>query len=202
MAASGDFVERPCEDTHVAEAKELAEKRLKSAEYKRDRRLNDDARADKIYVGYIGDFTFEAWATSKGVGEMNYDGRNIAVGYQDDWDFNSPKKLRLDVKTQDMKAYYPRPDYRCEVTDDQYQAQKRNKTLDVYVFAKLVQDANSCKVVLVGWLTAEDFAANAKHLQAGDVLGEYQGKKEFVKYPLHNVTIAQLQPMSKLAPLL
>ncbi len=154
-------------------------------EYKRDVRLNEAERIEKIAVGYIGEFALLHIANICKV-PLVYLGRKLQEG-PDKGDFESLNGKIVDVKTQEVK-YAPQADWRCEVTGGQ-----KNRLADVYVFAKLFTTAHKKTIYLVGWMEKTAFFEQAVHRQPGTLL-----KNKPVHYDKWDLPISSLNTMQTL----
>ncbi len=159
-----------------------AKKRIET-EYKRDIRLDENERIEKIAIGYLGEFAFKEWCTLNSL-EVVYLGEE--VGFKpDNGDFISVSNVVIDVKTQEV-AYMPQDDWRCEVTSEQI-----NRPSDIYVFSKLFSKEN--RLYVVGWITKNNFKEKAQYREPGTLL---KGKP--VHYPKYDVTIDELNELGTL----
>lgn len=183
MANSSDFLEMAIPEAWRRRAASMASKRLTS-EYKRDSRLNDHERLNKIVIGYLGEFAFAQYCHENLIPSV-YLGRDVN-NTPDEGDFKLCGNIIVDVKTQENQ-YLPKEDWRCEVTDEQL---RRLPDSSLYVFAKLYKQNI---IYIVGWVSKEKFLQNAKFRKKGDIL---VGKP--VHYPKWDMTIAELDPMYEL----
>ena len=123
---SGSYIVE-CDSEMWDKAIEMAKERIKT-EYKRDIRLSESERIEKIAIGYVGEFIFKKWCEEENI-KGEYLGEKIA-GSPDQGDFLI-KNIIIDVKTQEI-FYNPQDDWRCEVTSDQIK-----RPIEIYVFSKL-----------------------------------------------------------------
>ena len=172
----------------IKKANLLAHQRIKSA-YKRDKRLNVSERIEKISIGYLGEFGFNKLCIDLNL-NIKYLG-DIVTNSPDDGDFicNSNGKT-IDVKTQEV-FYWPKDDWRCEVTDEQL-----IRDIDFYFFTKLYTPKikqEKKQLILLGGLAKNEFKSKAKFRPAGTIL---KGKK--VHYPKWDVLISELKDIKEL----
>jgi len=128
MASFVNAFKWACSAESWAEANRRAEIRIKT-EYKRDIRLDDKQRIEKIAIGYIGEFAFKEWCRQNEI-EIEYLGEEIG-NTPDHGDFSGCNNQVIDVKTQEV-FYIPQDDWRCEVTQEQIP-----RSADIYVFSKM-----------------------------------------------------------------
>ncbi|SEA06913.1 hypothetical protein SAMN05444145_101452 [Alistipes timonensis JC136] len=189
MASFVNAFKWACSAESWAEANRRAEIRIKT-EYKRDIRLDDKQRIEKIAIGYIGEFAFKEWCRQNEI-EIEYLGEEIG-NTPDHGDFSGCNNQVIDVKTQEV-FYIPQDDWRCEVTQEQIP-----RPADIYVFSKMHTTNNGKRTLyIVGWMTKIEFMQNAQFHAKGTIL-----KNRPVHYPKWDVTIAQLQELSSLVPVL
>lgn len=167
-------------------AMKMAQKRIATA-YKRDARLNEEERIEKIAIGYVGEFAFIEYCKSQNI-TIIYLGQDVS-NVPDDGDFLAPDSQKtIDVKTQEI-FYLPKEDWRCEVTSDQIK-----RPIDVYVFAKMyTSKISEKKNITVGWLSKAQFLEIAELRPAGSYFGERK-----VHYSKYDVLISQLNNLQDL----
>lgn len=173
-----------CDSSCWIKANELAKIRIKS-EYKRNNRLNIEERIEKIAIGYVGEFAFQAWYKKNDL-KIKYLG-NVIGHEPDNGDFKGENNNVIDVKTQEV-FYIPRDDWRCEVTSEQI-----NRPINIYVFAKMFTKDSERTLFIYGWLEHSEFLKKSIYRPAGTIL---KGRK--VHYPKYDVTINELNDLNSI----
>lgn len=95
-------------------------------------------------------------------------------------------ELKLDVKTVATK-YFPRLDYGCNLDIDQFNKPECNS----YVFGRFILNEN--KVVLMGWITKDEFEAKKVTRLKGSILHTMEVEKDF-----YEVEVNKLTPLTSL----